>query len=56
MLCVVVPTYNESSNIEELLRSLFALNLADLYVFFIDDSSPDGTASIPEEMSSELGD
>ena len=56
LLCVVVPTYNESSNIEELLRSLFALNLADLYVFFIDDSSPDGTASIPEEMSSELGD
>ncbi len=56
MICVVVPTYNESSHIEELLRSLFTLNLADLYVFVIDDSSPDGTASIAEEMSSELGD
>ena len=56
LLCVVVPTYNESSNIEELLRSLFALNLTDLYVFVIDDSSPDGTAFIAEEMSSELED
>ena len=56
MLCVVVPTYNEASNIQELLRSLFALNLTDLYVFVIDDSSPDGTAFIAEEMSSELED
>ena len=56
MLCVVVPTYNEASNIQELLRSLFALILTDLYVFVIDDSSPDGTAFIAEEMSSELDD
>lgn len=55
LLCVVVPTYNEASNIPKLLRRLFTLKLTDLYVFIIDDSSPDGTALIAEEMSAELG-
>ena len=55
MLCVVVPTYNEASNIPKLLRRLFTLKVTDMYVFIIDDFSPDGTALIAEEMSAELG-
>ena len=44
-LCVVIPTFNERSNIEELVRRLDAA-LGDLYweAMFVDDDSPDGTA------------
>ncbi|MFN2389730.1 MAG: polyprenol monophosphomannose synthase [Actinomycetota bacterium] len=43
---VIVPTYNESANIEEVARRLFAAtgDSADLLV--IDDGSPDGTADV----------
>jgi len=56
LLCVVIPTYNEAKSIPELLSRLFALNLSDLYVLIIDDSSPDGTALIAKEMSRKFGD
>ena len=56
LLCVVMPTYNEAKTIPELLSRLFALDLSDLYVFIIDDSSPDGTAFIAKEMSRKFGD
>jgi dolichol-phosphate mannosyltransferase len=39
---VVVPTYNERDNLQELITGL--LNLPDLEIVFVDDSSPDGTA------------
>jgi dolichol-phosphate mannosyltransferase len=39
---VVVPTYNERDNVQELITGL--LNLPDLEVLFVDDGSPDGTA------------
>lgn len=40
---VVIPTYNESENIPELIESLLTLDL-DLRVLVVDDNSPDGTA------------
>ena len=54
MLCIVVPTYNEADNIGDMLRRLFDLGLVDLYVFIIDDLSPDGTAKIAKGMSDEF--
>jgi dolichol-phosphate mannosyltransferase len=46
---IVVPTYNESANITELVRQIFAsLDQAD--VLIVDDNSPDGTANIVERL------
>lgn len=42
--CVVVPTYNEAENIEDVLDIL--LEIENLDVLVVDDSSPDGTADI----------
>ena len=48
---VIVPTYNESDSIREVIRRLFdaAGERADLLV--IDDNSPDGTAAIVKEAA-----
>jgi dolichol-phosphate mannosyltransferase len=51
---VVVPTYDEASNIETLLRRVRAA-LPDADVLIVDDGSPDGTADIVEGLASELG-
>jgi len=51
---VVLPTYNERENIERLLGAVrAALPGADVLV--VDDSSPDGTATIATRVASELG-
>ncbi len=42
---VLIPTYNEKENIENIIRAVFALE-KDFHVLVIDDGSPDGTASI----------
>lgn len=46
---VIIPTYNEKENIANILKAIFALN-QDYHILVIDDSSPDGTASIVREM------
>ena len=51
---VVVPTYQEAENVEELLRRLRAAN-PDVDVLVVDDSSPDGTADIAKRVGAELG-
>jgi dolichol-phosphate mannosyltransferase len=51
---VVLPTYNEIENIEDVLRrTRAALPEADILV--IDDGSPDGTADRAEKLDEELG-
>jgi dolichol-phosphate mannosyltransferase len=51
---VVLPTYNESANIETVLRRVRqALPAASVLV--VDDGSPDGTAEIAERIGKELG-
>ena len=42
---VVIPTYNEVSNIEELIDTLFTWK-ADLEILVVDDHSPDGTVEV----------
>jgi dolichol-phosphate mannosyltransferase len=45
---VIIPTYNERENIDELLRRLLALPHG-LEVLIVDDRSPDGTAAAVRE-------
>jgi dolichol-phosphate mannosyltransferase len=51
-LSIVVPTFNESQNIKELLRRLeVALGLTDWEIIFVDDDSPDGTATVVRDIA-----
>lgn len=45
---VIVPTYNESNNIERLIEKVMALGETDLLI--IDDGSPDGTAELVKKL------
>lgn len=47
---VVIPTYNEKTNIEAILSKLLALSTPNLSVLIVDDSSPDGTGAIVEKI------
>ena len=49
---IVTPTYNERKNIRELISTLFELN-SDFHILVVDDSSPDGTAEIVEELQTD---
>ena len=49
---VLIPTYNEKENIENIIRAVFALE-KDFHILVIDDGSPDGTASIVKNLMSE---
>lgn len=46
---VVIPTYNESTNISRLVKELFQL-IPGIHVLVVDDSSPDGTAEIVKRL------
>jgi dolichol-phosphate mannosyltransferase len=46
---IVVPTYNESGNIQELIDRIFA-SLPDVHLVIVDDDSPDGTADLVEKI------
>ena len=49
-ILIFVPTYNESENVRPLFERLSKLNLgAD--ILFLDDSSPDGTGKIMDEIA-----
>jgi dolichol-phosphate mannosyltransferase len=51
-LSIVVPTFNESSNIAELIRRVeLAMGSTPWEMIFVDDDSPDGTASIVRQIA-----
>ncbi|MCZ7380322.1 MAG: polyprenol monophosphomannose synthase [Candidatus Methanoperedens sp.] len=51
-ISMVVPTYNESENIENLLRAVSkTLEGYDYEIIVVDDNSPDGTAGIIQEYA-----
>ncbi|MDR2823809.1 MAG: polyprenol monophosphomannose synthase [Prevotellaceae bacterium] len=52
---VIIPTYNEKENIENIIRAVIGLN-ADFHILIIDDGSPDGTAAIVKRMQAEFSD
>jgi len=51
-VAVMLPTYCEAENIESLIREIQELKL-DLLITVIDDSSPDGTASLVKKLQKE---
>jgi dolichol-phosphate mannosyltransferase len=51
---LVIPTYQEADNIEELLRAVRRI-CPDLDVLVADDNSPDGTGKLAEAVAEELG-
>ncbi|HZQ81674.1 MAG TPA: glycosyltransferase [Gaiellaceae bacterium] len=53
-VAICIPTYDERENIERMLRTLRAA-YPDARLVVIDDSSPDGTGAIAEQLASELG-
>lgn len=50
---VIIPTYNELENIEQVIRRVFALPIM-FDILIVDDSSPDGTATVVKKMQSEF--
>lgn len=51
---IVIPTYNEKENIENLIRKIFSLKIFDLDILIVDDNSPDGTAMVVENLKAEF--
>ncbi len=52
---VIIPTYNEKENIENIIRAVFALE-GGYHILVIEDGSPDGTASIVKRLQGEFPD
>ena len=50
---VIIPTYNEKENIEEIIRKVFSLEGA-YHILVIEDGSPDGTADIVRRLQAEF--
>lgn len=50
---VIIPTYNERENIENIVRKVFSLP-TPFHVLVIDDGSPDGTAEIVKGLQKEF--
>ena len=46
---VIIPTYNEKENIKAIVEAVFALQ-EGFHILVVDDSSPDGTAQIVQEL------
>ncbi|NOQ92246.1 MAG: glycosyltransferase [Flavobacteriaceae bacterium] len=49
---VIIPTYNEKENIENIIRATFSQKKS-FDVLVVDDSSPDGTSTIVKELQKE---
>lgn len=52
---VIIPTYNESENIENIIRKVFSLSV-NFDMLIIEDNSPDGTAAIVKSLMTEFSD
>jgi len=55
-ISVVVPTYNERENLPTLMEALRSvLKGHELEIIVVDDSSPDGTSEVAEQLSRKYG-
>lgn len=50
---VIIPTYNEKENIENIIRAVFGLQKV-FHILVVEDNSPDGTADIVRRMQNEF--
>ena len=46
---VIIPTYNEKENIENIIRAVLALPQG-FHILVVEDNSPDGTADIVKHL------
>ena len=52
---IIIPTYNEIENIENIIRKVFSLE-ESFSILIIDDGSPEGTAKKVKELQKEFSD
>ena len=52
---VIIPTYNEKENIENIIRAVFSLE-KKFDILIIEHNSPDGTADIVKGLQTEFAD
>lgn len=52
---IIIPTYNERENIENIIRAVFGLEKT-FHILIIEDGSPDGTAAIVKTLQQEFPD
>lgn len=50
---IIIPTYNEKENIENIIRAIFGLEKV-FHILVIEDNSPDGTAQIVKRLQNEF--
>lgn len=50
---VIIPTFNEKENIENIIRAIFSLE-KEFHILVVDDASPDGTAMIVKRLMEEF--
>lgn len=50
---VIIPTYNEKENIENIIRKVLSLEKS-FHILIVDDGSPDGTAKIVKKLMAEF--
>ena len=50
---VIIPTYHEKENIENIIRAVFGLEKV-FHILVVEDNSPDGTADIVRRMQKEF--
>ncbi|MBU0535214.1 MAG: polyprenol monophosphomannose synthase [Patescibacteria group bacterium] len=49
---IVLPTYNEIENLEDMVNALLSLNVVNLSILIVDDNSPDGTGRLADKLVS----
>ena len=52
---VMIPTYNEKENIEDLIGKILKLKIQNLHIVVADDNSPDKTWKIVQKISKKNG-
>ena len=50
---IVLPTFNEASNVRAMAEALLALPMPELRILVVDDDSADGTGRIADEVAAE---
>ncbi len=49
-VAITIPTYNESKNLEQLIRKIIDLRIPESVIVIIDDNSPDGTGELADRL------